>query len=333
MAEEAIQEKGALEKNAMSPESVKRQVGLIQETMSEVMTKGEHFDTIPGTNKPILLQPGADKLNLVFRLSPEFHITESVRDKEFISYTVRCDLYHIPSDARVASGYGSCNCRESKYRYRFQNTGQQVPVSYWQNRDRQILGGAQYAPRKTNGIWYICEQVENDNPWDLDNTLLKMACKRAKIAATLNATAAYDIFVQDVEDMPRNNENSESRETRPMQGRPQQHTGQEPGRDSGDSQKDSREPTTKQLQMLNMQFEHLGMTDKPSKLAYVNDWLQERGYQQVESSKQIPRTVVSSLIDGVKEDVQRQEQRDGDSAVEQKDADPFAEEQDEETMA
>jgi hypothetical protein len=36
----------------------------------------------------------------------------------------------------------------------------------------------------------------------MDNTIMKMACKRALVAATLNATAASDIFTQDVEDMP-----------------------------------------------------------------------------------------------------------------------------------
>jgi hypothetical protein len=36
---------------------------------------------------------------------------------------------------------------------------------------------------------------------ELDNTILKMAMKRAHIAATLNATGASRIFTQDVEDM------------------------------------------------------------------------------------------------------------------------------------
>lgn len=39
------------------------------------------------------------------------------------------------------------------------------------------------------------------SPWDIQNTLYKMACKRALVAATLNATAASDIFTQDIEDM------------------------------------------------------------------------------------------------------------------------------------
>jgi len=37
---------------------------------------------------------------------------------------------------------------------------------------------------------------------DMANTVLKMACKRAMIAMTLNVTAASDIFTQDIEDLP-----------------------------------------------------------------------------------------------------------------------------------
>jgi hypothetical protein len=55
--------------------------------------------------------------------------------------------------------------------------------------------------RKQDGNWVWMERIENDNPWDFQNTILKMAAKRAKVAATLNATAASDIFTQDVEDM------------------------------------------------------------------------------------------------------------------------------------
>jgi len=39
-----------------------------------------------------------------------------------------------------------------------------------------------------------------NGPWDIQNTLYKMACKRGLVAAVLNATAASDIFTQDLED-------------------------------------------------------------------------------------------------------------------------------------
>ena len=166
------------------------------------MKEDEHYGVIPGTQKPTLLKPGAEKLCLAFRLDPDYEIIREVREKDFIAYTVKCTLAHIPTSQEIASGIGSCNSKETKYRYRSQNTGKPVPKEYWDKRDSAILGGSQYTVRKKDKQWLIFEQIENENPWDVDNTLIKMACKRALVAATLNATAASDIFTQDIEDMP-----------------------------------------------------------------------------------------------------------------------------------
>jgi hypothetical protein len=190
-----------LEKSAMSTQDLLEQINLIQHVMKSVMREGEHYGVIPGTDKPALLQPGAEKLLLTFRLGTEFTILDALKDKDFISYTVRCDLFHIPTGNRVASGIGACNSRESRFRYRFQGTGRSVPREYWESRDPALLGGPQFKPGKKGGRWTILERVENANPWDYDNTILKMAAKRAKVAATINATAASDIFTQDGEDL------------------------------------------------------------------------------------------------------------------------------------
>ncbi|MCC7371086.1 MAG: hypothetical protein IT306_21910, partial [Chloroflexi bacterium] len=45
-------------------------------------------------------------------------------------------------------------------------------------------------------------RVENEDTASLENTVSKMAQKRAHIAATLNATGASRIFTQDLEDLP-----------------------------------------------------------------------------------------------------------------------------------
>jgi hypothetical protein len=52
-----------------------------------------------------------------------------------------------------------------------------------------------------------CQQagrIESEDPADQYNTVLKMAKKRAHVDATLTATAASDIFTQDVEDFAEN---------------------------------------------------------------------------------------------------------------------------------
>lgn len=199
-----------IEESAMTLDAVVAQVSLIQKIMKTVMKEDEHYGVIPGTTKPTLYKPGAEKLCLTFRLEPDYEIVREVREKDFIAYTVKCRLHPME-----VTGIGSCNSRETKYRYHSQSTGKPVPKEYWDNRDSAILGGPQYTTRKKDGRWVIYEQVENENPWDLDNTLIKMACKRSLVAATLNATAASDIFTQDIEDMPSDIVNGEVVEEKP----------------------------------------------------------------------------------------------------------------------
>jgi len=194
------------EKSFFDVKDVKHQVNLIQQILSDVMKPDEHYGIIPGTKKPSLYKAGAEKLLFTFRLASKYHILKSVHDKNFISYTIECTLTHIPTGNFVASGIGSCNSRESKYRYRF--VPSQKQPSKEEAEELKSKGLGRWSKTKNGWVWL--ERIENDNPWDLDNTLLKMACKRALIAATLNATASSDIFVQDYEDMQDKHDNTES---------------------------------------------------------------------------------------------------------------------------
>lgn len=203
------------EEYAMSSESVVRQINLIQHVMASVMKKDEHFGTIPGCNKPSLYKPGAEKLSLVFRLRPEYRIIRYDMDHGHREYEVTCTLYHIPTGQSVGEGVGSATTMEGKYRFRGgekEGTGQPVPTNYWNLKNagdmdgaKKLIGGAGFGVGKIDGKWEICvigEKQEYDNPADYYNTILKMAKKRAHVDAILTATAASDIFTQDVEDMP-----------------------------------------------------------------------------------------------------------------------------------
>jgi hypothetical protein len=203
------------EEYAMSTVGVLRQVAVIQEVMTAVMHKDEHYGTIPGTKKPSLYKPGAEKLSLVFRLRPEYEIRRSDLGNGHREYEVVCTLYHIPTGQSVGQGVGSATTMEGKYRYRGgekEGTGQPVPKEYWNlkkegklSEAQALVGGAGFSAGKIDGQWEICsigEKQEHDNPADYYNTILKMAKKRAHVDAILTATAASDIFTQDVEDMP-----------------------------------------------------------------------------------------------------------------------------------
>jgi hypothetical protein len=214
---------------AISIEELIGQVQLIQQAMKAVMREGEHYGVIPGTGrknpetgkeegKPTLLKPGAEKLCFLFRLAPSYETIETDLPGGHKSFQVRCRLHHISSGALVSEGVGICTTQEGKYRYRKEvlkdEEDQPIPVpsSYWKDRNPEKIGGRQFSVTKQEGKWYIAHKVEHDNPADYHNTAIKMACKRALVAATLNATAASDIFTQDLEDMP-----EEVREQNPRQ--------------------------------------------------------------------------------------------------------------------
>lgn len=202
---------------ALGVQDILAQVRLIQEVMTAVMKDGEHFGKIPGCgDKPTLLQPGAQKLLMTFRLAPEYEIIENDMGKGHREYRVNCTLTSIGSGVRVGQGVGSCSTMEGKFRFRVAPkvvTNRPVPREYWDLRSKDpaaaqlLLGGKGFSTKKDdNGQWMIAEgsseKVEHDNPADYYNTVLKMAKKRALVDATITATAASDIFTQDLEDMP-----------------------------------------------------------------------------------------------------------------------------------
>lgn len=197
------------EEYAMSRTGVIKQVAIIQDVMHGVMKLDEHYGTIPGTNKPSLYKAGAEKLSLTFRLRPEYQISKTDLSGGHREYEIVCTLYHIPTGQSVGQGVGAATTMEGKYRFRpgpVELTGKPVPKEYWTERDIKLLGGKGFVPKKNDsGQWEIArkgESVEHDNPADYYNTVLKMAKKRAHVDAILTATAASDIFTQDVEDMP-----------------------------------------------------------------------------------------------------------------------------------
>lgn len=192
---------------------VMAQVKKIQEVMKSCMKESEHYGVIPGTNKPTLLKAGAEKLNLVFRFDPQYESTERY-DGDHLTIKSKCTLYHMPTRMRVGSGEGSCSTKESKYAYR--NASLACPDCGKESiiKGKQEYGGGWLCFQKKGGCGskfpddhfkgVEAGKVANDNLADQYNTVLKMANKRSLIAAVLNATAASDIFTQDLEDMAEN---------------------------------------------------------------------------------------------------------------------------------
>src|SRR5262245_6942491 len=97
---------------------IKAQVQLIQEVMQAAMQAGYHYGVIPGTEKPTLLKPGAEKLTTTFRLAPMLQVEVRDLGDNHREYQVRCTLVHIPTGRVYGEGVGLCSTLESRYRYR-----------------------------------------------------------------------------------------------------------------------------------------------------------------------------------------------------------------------
>ena len=208
---------------SLTPAQVVAQVRQIEEVIKTVFREDVHFGKIPGCGpKPTLLKPGAEKLGLLFRLAPRVDIREEDLGEHHRAYHVTVTLTHAPSGLVMGEGVGCCSTMESKYRYRWDDTGQPVPSAYWDSRDPALLGGPSFTAKKKGGRWVICRKVETDDPADSWNTVLKIGKKRAMVDAVLSATAASDLFTQDIEDMP-GLHRAEPQQPAPQQPAPQQH--------------------------------------------------------------------------------------------------------------
>jgi hypothetical protein len=199
-----------------------------REFFQRVMRPEEHYGKIPGTGgkKPTLLKPGAELLCASMGLHPVFrdaappvldYTGETHGGEPFIQYRRICELRRQtgqgPDDYMVVAwAEGVCNSWESKYRWR--ESKRKCPNC---SRETIIVGKQEY------GGGFVCfkriggcgtkfpatdqrilsqqiGKVINPDVLDLENTILKMADKRALVASVLVGTGCSDLFTQDLED-------------------------------------------------------------------------------------------------------------------------------------
>jgi hypothetical protein len=190
----------------------------MKDFIGSILKVDTDYGVIPGTSKPTLLKPGAEKLSTFFGLSTQFVIIEKSEDwtgenhggEPFFNYWYKCTMTR--NSKVVAEGEGSCNSFEKKYRYRSANikcpTCEQETVI----KGKEEYGGGWVCWKNKGGCGAKFKsgdksiedqprgQVKNPDIADIVNTLQKMAQKRAYIAAVLLATNASEYFTQDIED-------------------------------------------------------------------------------------------------------------------------------------
>lgn len=202
-------------RHELTVEEIIAQADKIKQVMQRAMVEGVHYGTIPGTPKPTLYKPGAEKLCLLFRFDPQYESVEAY-DGDHLTVKSVCTLWHIPSGQRLGSGEGSCSTRESKYAWRFSKRACPECGVEAIGKSKAEYGGGWYCNKKAGGCGTgfkpgsegakaieaqreVGKIINPDLP-DQWNTVLKMGNKRGLVAAVLNCTAASDVFTQDLDD-------------------------------------------------------------------------------------------------------------------------------------
>lgn len=155
--------------------------------IQNMLKKDYDYGVIPGTNKPTLLKPGAEKICMVFGLTPKYDMIHNIENHQdnFFSYSFKCSL--LKNDMLVAEGVGSCNSKEKKYRYILVN-----------NLVSNYSGESEKVQDRYGNIKY---RIENNEIFNSINTILKMAKKRAFVDAILQVASLSEMFTQDLEDL------------------------------------------------------------------------------------------------------------------------------------
>jgi hypothetical protein len=171
---------------------IKAEKQLVRHAMEDVMKKDMHYGTIPGTQKPTLYDAGATTILSLFHIALDPTV-EDLSTPDQIRYRVCQAARHAPTGTMLGSAYGEASSNEEKYKWRRAVCKEEFDATP-ENRRR-----VKWAKGR-DGV-YSLNQVRTE-PADIANTVLKMAAKRARVAATLQVTGASDVFAQDLEDLP-----------------------------------------------------------------------------------------------------------------------------------
>jgi len=188
----------------------------IRKLKHEVMIPGVHYGSpFPGSDKPVLLKAGAELIAKMFGLRPTYNIDHAIRDfgtaktEPLFYFELTCRL--MEGENIVGEGGGICSSWEDRYRWR---KGERLCPACGNAsliHSKPEYGGGWYCFPKRGGCGTKFDEndprvvnqptgkVLNDSPFDLINTIRKIAEKRAFVGAVLVATGASYLFTQDEE--------------------------------------------------------------------------------------------------------------------------------------
>lgn len=181
---------------------------LAGKTLTEFERKRLEIDygTIPGVNKPFLLQPGAEKIAMWLHLRPEYVKVEHTLGESagHIEVVARCKLMSTATKEELFQGPEcSCSTMESNYRFRWV-TAEPQPTTAWIFAEGKVAKARgegksvkEYKKNEWTGRWLWQDRINNPNIYDERNKVRQMAEKRAIVKAIRNYGALSEIFTED----------------------------------------------------------------------------------------------------------------------------------------
>ncbi len=143
----------------------------VRKLVEQALKPGRDYDTIPGTSKPTLLKPGSERINAAFGCAPRYRILEKEIDHDRPNeYVKRTWAWH-PTERGKKVWTEEPGTSAGLYRY--------VLLCQLVHRESGVAIGEGVGSCSTMESKYI------DRPRDLENTVLKMAKKRAQVDCVL----------------------------------------------------------------------------------------------------------------------------------------------------
>ena len=191
-----------------------QQLELLTEFVKTVLVVDQDYGVIPGTgSKPTLLKPGAANVVAAFECYAKPRLTNRIVDPVtgFASFESTVEIISKKTGQVVAEGIGECNSYEVKYRYREEQ--RKCPDC---NQPAIIKGKAEYGGgwlcwskkggcgAKFNDGAPVIEgqktgRIDNPDPLDQMNTMIKMSVKRAEVDAAMRLPGVARFFTQDLD--------------------------------------------------------------------------------------------------------------------------------------
>lgn len=184
------------------------------------------WGTIPGDDKPFLMQPGAEKFLFWLELRPEYVNQLTLFDEGHIELVSHVMFFHKRTKEKVFDG-PDCSCTTMETNYRFiwaerpscTHFPAQSDCQQCQRKDllkATKMGRSLKVNEWKKGVvvgkkWIWQERVENPNVWNERNKVRQIAQKRALVKGVRNMGAISEIFRQppDEWDIPEEREDTQ----------------------------------------------------------------------------------------------------------------------------